>query len=153
MGDSHFKAVEIRNAPFHKRLYGVAMPVPAGQRPGQVMFKAMDAMWGIVRAKQIRTTGINHILYTGNTSVFAGVEVVGATPPPADLQEMDVEFGLYAYYHHTGPYDLLPAVYEAMAQEMRAQNLTKSGMSMEIYGHATDDPNQQVTEILIGLVF
>jgi len=152
MSETQFKAVEIRNVPFQKRLYGVSMPVPAGQKPGEVMFKAMDATWGIVRARQIRTTGINHIVYTGNVRVFAGVEVVGAAPPPADLQEMDVEFARYAYYHHTGPYDLLGAVYEAMAQEMAAQNLTKSGKSMEIYGHAKDDPNQQVTEILIGIM-
>jgi len=151
MGSTHIKSVEIRNLPFSRRLYGVSMPVLAGQKPGEVMFKAMDATWAIVRAHQIRTTGINHILYFGHSKVFAGVEVDDATPLPPSLEKIDVEFPRYVYYHHTGAYDLLPAVYQAMAHEITAQNLTRSGISMEIYGHANDDPNQQVTEILIGL--
>lgn len=151
MSTHDFLPVEIRHSPFHKQLYGVSMPVLAGQKPGEMMFKAMDETWAIVRSKQIQTKGINHILYSGNSNVFAGVEVVDETPVPANLQKIDIVFPRYAYYKHTGPYDLLPAVYQEIDNEIAAQHLTTSGDSMEIYGHATDDPNQQVTEILIGL--
>lgn len=151
MSDHVFSPVEIISVPFHKELYGVSMPVEPGQKPGEVMFKAMDETWKLVRANKLQTKGINHILYTENSSVFAGVEVVGEPLIPPGLQWLDVEFPRYAYYRHVGGYDLLPAVYQAINQEIAAKHETPSGESMEIYGHATDDPNQQVTEILIGL--
>ncbi len=143
--------VEIRNQPFDKRLYGISKPVMSGQKPGDVMFKAMDEMWGIVRGSQVRNKGINHIFYSGNSLVYAGVELENGGPAPSGLTQRDVHFSRYVYYHLEGPYSLIPTAYQEIHNEIAAQNLTTTGESMEIYGHASADPDKQVTEILVGV--
>ena len=143
--------LEIRNTPFNKRLYGISKPILEGQKPVEVMFAAMDEMWRRVRASQVPNRGINHILYSGNTSVFAGVEVDGDVPAVAGLQPVDVHFSRYAYYRHIGPYTQLPLAYQEIDRELAARDLRTTADSMEIYGHASQDPEKQVTEILIGL--
>lgn len=141
--------MEIREKPFEKELYGTLKPVPEGQKPGQVMFAAMDATWAAVRASQARTKGINHILYSGSKQVFAGVEV--ESQPPAGLEKVDVRFGRYAYHRLVGGYDQIAGAYQGLNELIAERKLTPSGESMEIYGHHSEDPAEQVTEILIGL--
>lgn len=143
--------LEIRDTPFNKRLFGISKPVLDGQKPVDAMFAAMDETWAKVRANQVRNQGINHILYTGNTSVFAGVEVYGNVPAAAGLQPVDVHFSHYAYYRFTGPFTRLGDVYREIDQEIANRKLATTSESMEIYGHASEDPEKQVTEILIGL--
>ncbi len=144
-------SVEIRETPFHKHLYGISKPVAKNQAPGKVMFTAMDETWQKVRANQIHTQGINHILYSQNTSVFAGVEIEGDIPATAGLEQMDIHFPRYTYYRLSGPYDQIPAAYEQIDKEITKRKLNRTGNSMEIYGHWSEDPQQLVTEILVEL--
>jgi predicted transcriptional regulator YdeE len=143
--------LDVRDAPFQKSLYGVSKPVPTGQKPGQVMFAAMDSLWGILRAHAIPNAGINHILYNGAASVFAGVELESPPDLSLGLQHIDVQIPRYAYYRHVGPYDQLGDVYRSVHEQIAALRLALGPLSLEIYGHWDADPSKLVTEILITL--
>jgi hypothetical protein len=143
--------MDIRDLPFNKRLYGTFKPVGEGQKPGQVMFAAMDETWAVIRANNLHTTGINHILYTGNTGVFAGVDIPNENDSTASLQRVDIHFSRYVYYCHTGAYSLMSGVYAEINEQINAKKLAPTGESMEIYGHWNKDESKLVTEILIAV--
>ena len=142
---------EIRETPFEKRLYGRSKPVPENLTPVQVMFAAMDETWEIVRRNAIPNAGLNHILYSHAQRVFAGVEITATVDPAWGLEIVEQLLPYYLYYRHVGPYELLPVVYNQIDAEITARGLTRSGQSLEIYGHWHEDPAKLVTEILIGL--
>ena len=144
-------SLEIRDTPFTKHLYGIYKPVQEGQKLVDAMVAAMDETWRKVRANQIANQGINHILYNGNKRVFAGIEVNGDLPSTAGLQPVDIHFARYIYYRFTGSFTRLGEVYQEIERDIAARNLTTTSDSMEIYGHASENPEKQVTEILIEL--
>ena len=143
--------LEIRDVPYQKRLYGISIPVLSGQKPGEVMFSAMDALWSILRANAVPNAGVNHILYTAGTSVFAGVEIESSPDPALGLERIDVQIPRYAYYRHAGPYNQLGDVYRSVYEQIDSMHLAAGPLSLEIYGHWDADPSKLVTEILIGL--
>ena len=143
--------LEIREIPFEKTLYGCHKAVGEGQKPADAMFAAMDETWGIVRQNKIANGGLNHVLYTSNRSVFAGLEIEPPILAVWGLAEMRVSFPRYAYCRHAGSYDLLGEAYQFITKEIAARGLATSAMSMEIYGHWNEDAAKLVTEILVAL--
>jgi hypothetical protein len=142
---------EIREIPFEKRLYGRSRPVLEGQKPVDAMFAAMDETWGIVRSNSIPNAGMNHIVYSNAGQVFAGVEISGDVDLSWGLEQVDLVIPRYIYYRHVGAYNLLGQAYAAVDAEIAARGLVPSGLSLEIYGHWSEDPAKLVTELLIGL--
>jgi hypothetical protein len=142
---------EIRETPFEKRLYGRSKSILENQTPRTVMFAAMDETWGIVRGRAVPNAGLNHIIYTNARQVFAGLEISVTVDPSWGLERVDLVIPRYLYYRHVGPYDLLAGVYRRIDAEIDVKGLTRTGQSLEIYGHWNDNPSELVTEILIGL--
>ncbi len=142
---------EIREIPFEKRLYGRTKPVLENQKPVDAMFAAMDETWGIVRGNSIPNAGLNHIVYTNAHHVFAGLEIVGSIDTSWGLEQVDLVIPRYIYYRHVGAYDLLGQAYSSVNAEIAAKGLVTTGLSLEIYGHWSEDPAKLVTELLIGL--
>jgi hypothetical protein len=142
---------EIREIPFTKRLYGRSKPVLENQKPVDAMAAAMDETWGIVRANSIPNAGINHIVYTNAEHVFAGVEIIGSVDLSCGLEQLDLVIPRYIYYRHDGSYELLGQAYSTVNAEITASGQATSGLSLEIYGHWSEDTSRLVTELLIGL--
>ena len=143
--------LEIREILFEKRLYGRSRPVLENQTPVDAMFAAMDETWGIVRGNSIPNAGMNHIVYTHAQHVFAGLEIVGSVDPSWGLEQVDLLIPRYIYYRHVGAYDLLGQAYSCVNAEIAAKELVTTGLSLEIYGHWSEDSAKLVTELLIGL--
>ena len=142
---------EIREIPFEKRLYGRSKPVLENQKPVDAMFAAMGETWEIVRGNSIPNAGLNHIVYTHGQHVFAGLEITGSVDTSWGLEQFDLVIPRYIYYRHVGAYDLLGQAYASVNAEIAAQGLVTTGLSLEIYGHWSEDSSQLVTELLIGL--
>jgi hypothetical protein len=142
---------EIRETPFKTRLYGRTKPVLENQKPVDAMFAAMDELWGIVRGNSIPNAGLNHIVYTNAHQVFAGLEITGNVDPAWGLEPLDLVIPRYIYYRHGGAYDLLGQAYANVDAEIAAKGLVTTGLSLEIYGHWSEDPAQLITELLIGI--
>lgn len=115
------------------------------------MFAAMNETWGIVREKSIPNGGINYIVYTNADHVFAGLEITGSLDLSCGLEQVDLIIPRTLYYRHVGAYDLLGGTYAAMNAEMTAKGLAATGLSLEIYGHWSEDTSKLVTELLIGI--
>jgi hypothetical protein len=143
--------LEIRATPFVRRLYGRSKPVLEDQTPVDAMFAAMDETWGIVRGNSIPNAGLNHIVYTNAHTVFAGLEITGSVDTSWGLEQVDLVIPRYIYYRHVGAYDLLGQAYASVNAEIAAKGLVTSGLSVEIYGHWSQDSAKLVTELLIGL--
>jgi effector-binding domain-containing protein len=143
--------LEIRDLPFERKLFGCARAVSEGQKPGEVMFAAMDEMWAIVRQHSLSTDGINHIVYTGSRQVFAGVEIQSPISADWGLAEMNLKIPRYAYYRHVGAYDLLGEAYRTIQRDLDARGLKTTELSLEIYGHWNENPAKLVTEIIHAL--
>ena len=141
---------EIREIPFEKRLYGRSKPVLENQKPVDAMFAAMDETWGIVRGNSIPNAGLNHIVYTHAHHVFAGLEIIGSIDASWGLEQVDLVIPHYIYFRHIGAYDLLGEAYSTVNAEIAARGLVTSGLSLEIYGHWSEDSAKLVTELLIG---
>ena len=142
---------EIREIPFEKRLYGRSKPVLENQKPVDAMSAAMDETWGIVRGNAIPNAGLNHIVYTNAHHVFAGLEIVGDVDASWGLEQVDLVIPRYIYYRHVGAYDLFGQAYASVNAEIAAKGLETTGLSLESYGHWSQDSTKLVTELLIGL--
>ena len=143
--------LEIREIPFEKRLYGRSKPVFENQKPVDAMFAAMDETWEIVRGNSIPNAGLNHIVYTNAQHVFAGLEIVGSVDTSWGLEQVSLVIPRYIYYRHVGAYDLLGQAYSSVNAEIASKGLVTTGLSLEIYGHWSEDPAKLVVELLIGL--
>ena len=126
-------------------------PVLENQKPVDAMFAAMDETWGIVRGNSIPNAGLNHIVYTNARHVFAGLEIIGDVDTSWGLEQVDLVIPRYIYYRHVGAYDLLGQAYSSVNAEIAAKGLETTGLSLEIYGHWSEDSAKLVTELLIGL--
>jgi len=142
---------EIREIPYKKLLYGRSKPVLENQKPVDAMFAAMDETWKIVRGNSIPNAGLNHIIYTHAHQVFAGVEIEGSVDASWGLEQVDLVIPRYIYYRHVGAYDLLGEAYSRVNAEIATKGLAVTGLSLEIYGHWSEDSAKLVTELLIGL--
>ncbi len=141
---------EMRETPFEKRLYGRSKTVLQNQKPVEAMFAAMDETWKIVRERSIPNGGLIHIVYTAQR-VFAGVEITGSVDASWGLEQVNLVIPRSIYYRHIGAYDLLGQAYASMNAEITASGLATTGLSLEIYGHWSEDTAKLVTEILIGI--
>jgi len=140
----------IVDAPISFDLHGIMTTAP-NRDFARAGVRSMDAMWAALRAAGTPNTGINHWVYLPDDALFVGVELAPGASAPAPLEPLRVELGRHLQHLHVGPYQALPAKWQALKAELAARGETLIGRSLEIYGHHTDDPAKLETTILIGL--
>ena len=89
------------------------------------------------------------------TRMFVGVEVKNAQPAtiPDALEPFDFELRRYMKHVHIGPYQALPQKWKDLKTELAAHGEIIRFPSLEVYGHACEDPSKAETTILIGLAW
>lgn len=137
--------------PFEVRLLGCRSTIGARGVPATGM-PLMDRLWAEVKARGIKTRGINHWVYLANSEMFTGVETDGPCPPDVGpLEPLCVSHERTFQYTHRGPYAELPGVWPKLFDELQARGEVSRGPHLEIYGHWNPDPSQCETTIVIGL--
>ncbi|HCN84031.1 MAG TPA: hypothetical protein DIT07_10495 [Sphingobacteriaceae bacterium] len=114
-------------------------------------FRLMDKMWGIVKSQNIADEGVNIWIYEPDEQVFAGVKLKDVPPQDSGLEFKKIIINRYAYYKHTGPYNMIPQAGSKMKKEIAEQGYNISSPYIEIYGHSTPDPAKSETELLMAL--
>ena len=114
-------------------------------------FKLMDRMWQVVKANDLKNTGLNIWVYESADKVFAGVELNEIPDAATGLERKDMILSNYAYYKHVGPYHLIKQTTQRMKDELRSNGYETVLPYIEIYGHWTNDESKLETEILMCL--
>lgn len=141
---------EIVDAPLRFHLHGLTSPVDNRQY-GQVGLKLMTPMWHVIKQAGTPNTGINHWVYLPDGQMFVGTELSPGAAAPSPLQPLTFELPRYLKHLHIGPYDALPAKWQALKAELTSRGETITWPSLEVYGHHCDDSARQETTILMGL--
>jgi effector-binding domain-containing protein len=121
------------------------------QQIGELTMPALDELWGALRPAGVQT-GHNLIIYRdaggGQFDMDIGVQVApGTALDHATIQLSSTPSGRTAHTLHRGPYDGLPAAYDAIRAWAQTQGLTLSGTAWEIYGDWTDDQSKLETDV------
>jgi hypothetical protein len=143
-------SIDIAETPLRIELAGNRGKV-TGRRYGEVGKRLMDPMWAEIRAKGIKTTGINHWVYLAEDEMFTGVELASPAGDRGSLEPLSVELRRYARTVHRGPYTELGVAWDRLCAELAARGEKKGFPGIEIYGHWNEDPCQLVTTILVAL--
>jgi len=142
--------VEILETPLQFRLHGKSSAVPEN-RFGETGMKLMGPMWQAIKGAGTATTGINHWVYLPDGRMFVGVELLPGAQPPDGLEPLEFELRRYLKHLHVGPYQALPEKWQALKAELAARGENMGPVSLEVYGHHSDDQAKAETTILIGL--
>ncbi|HWB07450.1 MAG TPA: GyrI-like domain-containing protein [Verrucomicrobiales bacterium] len=113
-------------------------------------FRLMDRMWSTVRRNDLKHKGLNIHVYGPDEEVFAGVELVG-DQAGSELESKTVSLTKYAWFKHTGPYNLIRTAGAQMRNELNARGFETNHPYIEIYGHWTADEAKLETELLMNL--
>jgi hypothetical protein len=100
--------ITISDTPWQKTLLGLAKRHDPALSYGDEIRFQLGPVWEAVRRDKVAVTGINHVLYGEGQEVFCGLECSGEAVPVPGLELRRIELAHYAYYRHTGPYELIP---------------------------------------------
>ena len=114
-------------------------------------FKLSGKMWETVKAKGLKNKGKNIWVYENDEKVFAGVELNDIPSGEIELEHKIISLNKYAYYKHTGPFNLIKQVGQNMKNELGSQGYETDLPYIEIYGHWTNDETKCETELLMSL--
>lgn len=142
--------IEIHQTPISFCLAGISSVVE-NNAWAPVGMRLMNEMWGIVKGTGTKTTGINHWVYLSDSRMLTGVELLPGVAIPAGLESLQFELTRYLKHIHVGPYQELPAKWNALKTEIAARGERMGKYSVEVYGHHSDDPAKVETTIYIGL--
>jgi len=142
--------IEIHDEPVEFDLYGLSGNVARFDYSGTGK-KLMDELWRRVRERGLPHKGINFWVYNRADHMSTCVEMRNGAATDGILDHMPVSITKYAYFKHVGPYNKLGDVHRGMDRELAARNLTECGPRIEKYGDWTEDPNQLITEVFIGI--
>jgi hypothetical protein len=140
-------AITIVDQPFSRTLYGVVGRHEAGKPYGPEIIALLNQVWAAVGAAKIRTTGINHVRYYADGTMFAGVEVPGDAVG-LTLERREIAFGRYAYFKHIGFYAKIAESTQRLRAEIERRGLRNEDGGLEIYGHNNPDESKAETELL-----
>lgn len=142
--------VEIRTTPFDFSIHGFSGIAPNKDYVG-IAFALSDKMWKVVKSGNIKNKGKNIWVYENGERVFAGVELEDEPGYESSLEQKKINLKKYAYYKHTGPYNLIRIAGAQMQNEIKKQGFETDSPYIEIYGHWTNDESKLETELLMGL--
>ena len=114
-------------------------------------FRIMDTMWKVVKQNNLPNKGQNIWVYEQGHKVFAGVELIGTSPEGTGLEHKHIQLNKYAYYKHTGPYNLIGQAGQQMTDIIKSKGLQTILPYIEMYGHWTKDESKLETELLMYL--
>ena len=140
--------VEIINEVFKLDLYGFS-GIVLNKNDLSTAFKLMDKMWDVVKAKNLKTKGLNIWVYESNEKVFAGVELLDNPKQETSLEQKSLSLLKYAYYKHIGPYNLIKQKGQIMIDEIKKKGFEIDFPYIEIYGHWTNNERELETELLM----
>jgi predicted transcriptional regulator YdeE len=133
------------------KLYGFSKLHEHNKPYSETIFELLDQVWKEVKNKELSHTGINHVLYDADNIIFAGIELISAQEPDSLLEKRDVNFQIYAYFKHIGPYSELNEINRSIQSTIKALGEHHEAPVLEIYGHWNDDESKLETEILYNL--
>src|SRR5882672_11450669 len=117
----------------------------------KVVPEACGLVWKIVKAAQVKDAGRHVAVYRdgggGLLDIEVGVEVGTAFPGRDEVVGSVTPAGDAATVIHFGPYQKLGDANQAILQWCAAQGRTFAGTSWEIYGHWTDEWNNDPSKI------
>jgi hypothetical protein len=142
--------IHVLDQPVSFDLYGLSGDV-ANFDFGGTGKRLMDEIWKRVKGNDLPHKGINFWVYDSATHMFTGVELKDASNVGDLLEHKPVDLARYVYYKHIGPYEKLGDVHQGLEAEMANSGIQEIGPRVEKYGHWTEDVNQLVTEIFIGV--
>jgi len=116
---------------------------------------SLDKVWAFLRGHPgLRTEGHNLFLYhhepagSGFMSVDFGVQVVRRFEPEAEVRCIETPGGEVVRTSHFGPYEGLSRAHVAIHDWSRKSARGIGGVSWEIYGDWTDDPDKLETTVV-----
>lgn len=117
--------------------------------------KTISALLGRVydalSARKVQHVGVNIVLYREETAgqflMEAGVRVAGEVAAGGGVRGIATPAGTVATATYWGPFNGLPEVHRRIREWCAAQGQTPAGTSWEVYGHWSDDPNEQRTDV------
>ena len=114
-------------------------------------FKLSGKMWNVIKTNDIKNRGKNIWVYEANDKVFAGVELDNLDGSNYGLEKNTITIKKYAYFKHTGSYNLIKQVGQSMTKELTKLGFETTLPYIEIYGHWTSDENKLETELIMCL--
>lgn len=142
--------IEIINIPLQLTIYGYS-GIAMNKDYTETAFKLMDKMWQTVKQQGLKNKGLNTWAYDEGDKVFAGVELLETPVADTGLEQKSITLLKYAYFQHTGPYNLIKQTGLAMQAELKKMHFETGFPFIEIYGHWTNDASKLETEILMNL--
>jgi effector-binding domain-containing protein len=118
------------------------------QELAKVIPDACGTVWGVVRAQKITGAGRHVALYwDGVINLEVGVELDAPFAGHGEVVGSATPAGAVATAAHFGPYDRLPEAHQAIRQWCANHGYTLVGPNWEIYGHWTDEWNNDPAKI------
>ena len=114
-------------------------------------FTLTGKMWQTVKSNNLKNKGRNIWVYEQNEKVFAGVELSDIPEHNTGLEQKSISLTKYAYYKHTGAYNLIKQAGQNMKDELKRKGFETIFPYIEIYGHWTNDETSLETELLMSL--
>jgi hypothetical protein len=133
---------------FEKVLAGASARHVAERSYGEELVALLNEVWPRLRAKDVKSNGINVVVYDPDGTLFAGVELPEAEALRCGLASRRVALRRYGYFKHVGPYTRIHQTCVQMAEELRRLGHRPVQPVVEIYGHWTEDESRLETEIL-----
>ena len=130
-----------------------------GDTIGREIRARFDELYAHLNATPGATTGRNIVMYhdgTQSADVFradreipidVGVECILPADASSGLRVSRTPEGLVATTEHIGPYHRLPEAHEAIRSWCNANGWELAGLSWEVYGRWSDDPEQRCTGV------
>ena len=121
-----------------------------------------SGVWDLMRARGIRSTGHNVVVYwdetghdlmrqPGGIPVDIGAEITAAFDSDAELTCTATPAGHFISAIHIGPYERLGETHQALLAACHAQGLERAGPYWEFYGHWNADPAKVETTVCYAL--
>jgi hypothetical protein len=122
-----------------------------------VVPNACGAVWGVVRARQIRGAGRHVAVYLdGRITLEVGVELDAPFGGYGEVVDSATSSGLVAATTHYGPYGLLHEAHQSIRRWCLNNGHVPAGPNWEVYGHWkdewTNDPSRITTDVYYLLV-
>ncbi|AZN41505.1 GyrI-like domain-containing protein [Paenibacillus albus] len=140
--------VQVCSEPKTFTIYGVSRTHQEATNYSEDVQALMNQLWGEIGAKKLPHLGINHMIYSFNDEVIAGVELKPeAAGIEHSLKPFTITLRSYAHFKHIGPYDRLCDAYDRIRAAAAASGLKVTQPGIEVYGHWNEDSAKLETDI------
>jgi effector-binding domain-containing protein len=118
---------------------------------GELAMPAMDLVWPMLREAGAPTSHNAMVYRQAGGDEFdmeIGVQLTGdANLPPGEVSVGETPSGRAAHTRHLGPYDGLPAAYDAIRAWSAQEGVPLGAVGWEVYGDWADDPAKLETDV------